>query len=115
LNALVPGRAYWLQVERETVLPDRFSISSPVPVSLKQGWNDFVYLGGPADYRDALGSIAGRYLDLYSYEGPPGDGRWRWSGRADTPAWARGFLVLEPCRAYQLFVDADSTLSPLTP
>ena len=33
-----------------------------MPVQLKAGWNDFVYIGATADVRDALSSIAGKSL-----------------------------------------------------
>ncbi len=67
LNVLEPGEAYWFFAERAVTLTAGFSLSVPLPVTLKPGWNDIVYIGASADVRDALHSVAGDYNGLFQW------------------------------------------------
>jgi hypothetical protein len=115
LDGLVPGEVYWFHSETGVALQGGFSLTVPLPVPLKKGWNDFVYIGAPGDIADGFGSIAGKYTEAYRYEVSPSESRWRWSGRSDTPAWAREFTEVQACATYQVAVTEDVTLVPLQP
>ncbi|MGH2608501.1 MAG: hypothetical protein ACRDHF_05370, partial [Tepidiformaceae bacterium] len=91
-----------------------FSLTVPLPVALKAGWNEFVYIGASADVRDALASIAGKYTSVYRWSNAAGSSRWS-SNHAAIPDWAQGFTNLDACGAYSIFVTEDVTLTPLQP
>jgi len=115
LSTVQPGEAYWFFANAPVTLPGGFSLSAPLPVQLKAGWNDFVYIGATADLRDALAPLAGNYRDLYRFtEGGTG-GHWAKLGNSDTPAWARDLSVVEACGTYQVFLEAPATLVPIQP
>ena len=111
LNVLEPGEAYWFFAERAVTLTAGFSLSVPLPVTLKPGWNDIVYIGASADVRDALHSVAGHYNGLFQWHA----GAWAVYGNTDTPTWAREFTTLETCSTYELFVTSPGVLTPLQP
>lgn len=112
LTAVVPGESYWFYTTEPANLPGGFSISFPLPVQLKAGWNDLVYLGATAAVPDALASLES-FDDLYRYDASAG--RWRRFGDASVPAWAQEFGSLEACQVYQLRLDSPATLVPLQP
>ncbi len=115
LDSLDPGEAYWFLSEEPVSLAQGFGLTVPLPVLLKAGWNDFVYIGATADVRDALGSISGKYGELYRFVNGGSGGRWTTFGKVDTPAWARDFSNMEACGTYEIFVTQDVTLVPLQP
>jgi hypothetical protein len=115
LPGLEPGGAYWFLSGSQLEVPGGFALSFPLPVQLKAGWNDFVYIGATADVRDALSSIAGKYREVYRFANDAGTARWAGWGAEDTPAWAREFTEMQACAAYQVFVTEDVTLTPLQP
>ena len=114
LTTVETGQAYWFLVDEALTLPAGFSLTVPLPLPLKAGWNAFVYFGGTADVRDALASIEGKYSELYRYTNSAEEG-WDTWGAADTPAWARGFSEIEACGTYFVKLTADATLLPLQP
>ncbi len=115
LDTLLPGEAYWFYAEDPVLLSAGFSLSVPLPLQLKAGWNDIVYIGAPADVRDALASVQGRYRDVYEWTADEAGGHWAAWGDANAPSWARDFTDLRACGTYELFVTEDSLLLPLQP
>ncbi len=115
LPGLEPGGAYWFLSGSQLEVPGGFALSFPLPVPLKAGWNDFVYIGATADVRDALSSIAGKYREVYRFVNETGNAHWVGWGAVDTPAWAREFTEMQACAAYQVYVTEDVTLTPLQP
>jgi CSLREA domain-containing protein len=115
LTTLEPGEAYWFYLDSPATLTAGFSLSVPLPIQLKAGWNDIVYIGASADVRDALGSIAGKYRDLYRWSPDTSKGHWAAYGDETTPSWARDFNVLQACGTYEFYVTEDTVLTPLQP
>jgi hypothetical protein len=113
LTSVEPGESYWIFAEAPATLPGGFSLSFPLPMQLKAGWNDFVYLGATATAADALGSLGGAFESLYRYDAATGG--WLRYGDNAVPAWARDFDQLEACGVYQLHLDGPATLLPLQP
>ncbi|MBA4180523.1 MAG: hypothetical protein C0506_08045 [Anaerolinea sp.] len=113
LNALQPGEAYWMLAEAAVALPGGFSLSVPVPVQLRAGWNTVVYIGATAAVEDALASIAGKYTGLYAWSAA--SQAWQRYGGPGVPAWARDFSELQACGAFEIFMTQDAVLTPLQP
>ena len=113
LTNVEPGESYWIFAEAAATLPGGFSLSFPLPVSLKAGWNDFVYLGATATAADALSSLGGNYGDIYRYD--TASGTWLKHGGGEVPSWAQDFETVEACGVYQVRMDAPATLMPLQP
>ncbi len=113
LGSVQPGESYWIFAEAPATLPGGFSLSFPLPVQLKAGWNDFVYLGATATAADALGSLGAQFDSLYRYDAASGE--WLRYGDSGVPAWARDFDLVEACGVYHLHLDAPATLLPLQP
>lgn len=113
LTSVEPGESYWIYAEAPATLPGGFSLSFPLPVQLKAGWNDFVYLGATATAADALASLGGGFTSLYRYDSS--SGTWLRFGDAGVPAWARDFDQVEACGVYQVHLDSAATLLPLQP
>ncbi len=116
LASLDAGDAYWFLSDAPLNLPAGFSLTLPLPVDLRAGWNDFVYFGATADVRDALSSIRGAYGEVYRYRNEPGsdEGWLRWGDDA-TPGYARDFTQMEACGTYMVRVLEDVLLRPLQP
>ncbi|MEX0782542.1 MAG: hypothetical protein WD557_07830 [Dehalococcoidia bacterium] len=115
LNNLESGEAYWMHALQPASVNGGFSLTVPLPVALKAGWNEFVYIGAPADVRDALSSIAGKYTSVYRWLNDEVSGE-RWaSHHAGLPPWTQGFSSLDTCAAYSIFMTEDATLTPLQP
>ncbi len=115
LTTLVAPEPYWFYASGALVFGGGFALSVPLPVQLKAGWNDFVYIGAADHVRDALGSIEGKWSNLYRFVNDAGGARWQKYGNVDTPEYVRDFTVMEACTAYQLFMSEDVTLVPLQP
>lgn len=115
LQTLEPGEAYWFLADGAATLGTGFSLSVPLPVSLKPGWNEVVYIGATADVRDALGSIAGKYQDVYRWDSAGDSPGWQVFGDGAQPAWASDFNNLEACSAYEILVTDAASLTPLQP
>lgn len=115
LTALEPGEAYWFESTQQVAIPGGFGLGVPFPIELKAGWNEFVYIGATGDVRDALASIAGQYREVYRFVNDAAGPRWLAYGRPDTPAWARAFTDMQACATYQVYVTADTVLTPLQP
>lgn len=113
LTSLTPGEVYWFLADAPVTLTGGFSLTTGLPVPLRQGWNDFVYIGGSANVADALASLGGSYADLYRFDAATG--RWRAYGSPDTPEWAHEFSTIESCAAYQVFMNGVANLTPLQP
>jgi CSLREA domain-containing protein len=113
LTTIQPGESYWFFATAPVTLPGGFSISFPLPVQLKAGWNDLVYLGASADVSDALAELPAGFEDLYRFD--PVGGRWLRYGDASVPSWAREFNTLDACSTYQIKLSAPATLTPLQP
>jgi hypothetical protein len=112
LQTVEPGESYWFFATAPVTLPGGFSLSFPLPVHLKAGWNDLVYLGASADVADALGSLNGNFSDLYHYDGAAG---WLRFGGLGIPSWAQNFSTLQACGVYQVRLESPATLVPLQP
>jgi hypothetical protein len=115
LDTLLPGEAYWFYANEAVTLNSGFSLSVSLPIQLRAGWNDIVYIGATADVKDALAGIAGDYAGLYQWTPGVVGGHWLAYGDAATPGWVRGFSETQACAAYELFVTGDSVLTPLQP
>jgi len=115
LSSLEPGDAYWFFATGPVTLNTGFSLSVPVPVPVKAGWNDVVYIGAGGDVRDALSSVAGGYKGVFLWTNDGPDAHWGAYGDASTPTWARGFSALQTCGAYEVYATADGTIVPLQP
>ncbi|MEO9256486.1 MAG: hypothetical protein ABI305_13175 [Tepidiformaceae bacterium] len=115
LDTLLPGEAYWFYADQAVALDSGFSLSVALPIELKAGWNDIVYIGATADVRDALDAIAGKYTGVYQWIPDQSAGHWAVYGDASTPGWARGFNEMQACGTYELLVTADAVLTPLQP
>ncbi|MCC7365253.1 MAG: hypothetical protein IT303_12865 [Dehalococcoidia bacterium] len=113
LTTLLPGESYWFYATAETTLPAGFALAVPVPVQLQPGWNDFVYIGGEGDIRDAFASIAGKYTTAYRYDAATQ--AWEQYAGPDVPGWVHDFATVEPCTAYFVHMDEAGTLLPLQP
>ena len=113
LQAVHPGETYWFFATEPVTLRGGLSLSFPLPVQLKAGWNDFAYLGASAAVADALISLGGQFEDLYRFD--PESGRWLRFGDGSAPAWAVAFDQLEACGVYQVRLDEPATLVPLQP
>lgn len=115
LATVEPGESYWMYADGPVSLAGGFSLSVPLPVPLKAGWNDFVYIGASADLRDALASLGNKYRDLYRFVPDSGGGHWAVLGDSATPTWAREVSNVEACASYQVFLDEAITLVPIQP
>lgn len=115
LSTVQPGEAYWFFAESAVTLPGGFSLAVPLPVQLKAGWNDFVYIGATVDVRDALASLAGNYEAAYTFRHDASGARWTRLGGQDTPGWAREAAVVEACGVYQVRLDSPVTFTPIQP
>jgi hypothetical protein len=115
LFTVEPGETYWMLADGPLTLAGGFSLSFPLPVQLKTGWNDFVYIGGSADVRDAMATLGGKYRDLYRFVPDATGGHWAVLGDDATPTWARELSAVEACASYQVFVDQPLTLVPIQP
>lgn len=115
LQTLEPGEAYWFLADGAATLGTGFSLSVPLPVSLKPGWNEVVYIGATADVRDALDSIAGKYQDVYRWDAAGDSPGWQVFGDGTQPAWASDFNELQACSAYEILVTEAASLTPLQP
>ncbi len=115
LDFLQAGEAYWFLAAEPFTVPGGFALNVPLPVELKAGWNEFVYIGATDDARDALASIGGKYGALYRWANDSTSGYWTAFGSADTPDWAREFTAVQACNSYHLFMNEDTTLVPLQP
>jgi len=115
LDSLQAGEAYWFLAAEPFTLAGGFALNVPLPVELKAGWNEFVYIGATDDARDALGSLAGKYAALYHWTNDGASERWTTSGANGTPDWARQFSTVQACSSYHVFMDEDATLVPLQP
>ncbi len=113
LTALEPGKEYWLLATSAVTLPGGFSVAFPVPVDLQQGWNDLTYIGGTADPRDALQSIAGKYERLARWDAA--QQRWLRFDDGMAPAWALDLTQVDACGVYQVYMREPGTLLPLQP
>jgi len=113
LTGLTPGEVYWFLADGPITIPGGFSLTTGLPVPLRQGWNDFVYIGGTAAVADALASLGASYTDLYRFDAVSGS--WRAYGSASTPEWAHQFATIESCAAYQVFMNGVANLTPLQP
>ncbi|MEO8539435.1 MAG: hypothetical protein ABI577_06810 [bacterium] len=113
LTTVQPGESYWFFAEAPATLPGGFSLSFPVPVQLKAGWNDLVYLGASETVADSLSSLGSNFHDLFHYDALARG--WQRFGGISVPSWARQFDRLEACSVYQLRLDAPATLVPLQP
>jgi hypothetical protein len=115
LTSLTPPQPYWFQAVQQVTFGGGFALSVPLPVELKAGWNDFVYIGAPGAVEDALASIAGKYSNVYRFVNDGAQQGWQKWGNVDTPGWVRDFSEMQPCAVYQLFVSENTTLIPLQP
>lgn len=115
LETLEPGEAYWFLAEGAATLGTGFSLSVPLPVSLEPGWNEVVYIGATADVRDALGSIAGKYQDVYRWDASGESTGWQVFGDGTQPPWASDFNDMQACSAYEILVTETASLTPLQP
>jgi hypothetical protein len=113
LTSVEPGESYWFYASSAATLPGGFSLSFPVPVELKPGWNDLVYLGASETVPDSLESLHGDFSDLYHFDS--GTGQWLRFGGLTVPSWAQQFDRLEACSVYQIRVPTSETLVPLQP
>lgn len=114
LTTLTPGDSYWFYATSEAALPDGFALNLGLPVELHAGWNDFVYLGGGGNIRDALASIDGAYHNLYRWTNDGDGGGWAVYS-TDVPAFAIDFDEIASCETYTILMDAAGTLQPLQP
>ncbi|MEX2080908.1 MAG: hypothetical protein WEC33_04770 [Dehalococcoidia bacterium] len=115
LETLVAPGAYWFDSKTDLTLQGGISVTEPLPVQLSAGWNDFVYVGAPADARDALASLGDAWTALYRYTNDGTTARWQKFGTPAMPDWARDFIELQPCQVYQLLMSEAATLIPLQP
>ncbi len=115
LFTLAPGEAYWFYATSTVAGSGGFTLTVPVPVALKAGWNEFVYIGATVDVRDALASAAGKYSAVYLFENDGSAARWLAWGNAETPDYVRAFTAMEACGVYSVLVTEDVTLTPLHP
>ncbi len=113
LTSVQPGESYWFYAEAPATLPGGFSLSFPLTVQLKSGWNDFVYLGATENVADAIGSLGTDPYDLYQFAAQTNE--WLRFGSTAVPRWAREFDQLEACEVYQVRLGAPTTLVPLQP
>ncbi|MCK6564599.1 MAG: hypothetical protein HUU14_06890 [Dehalococcoidia bacterium] len=115
LYTLSPGEAYWFFASAAVGGSGGFTLTVPVPVPLKAGWNEFVYIGATADVRDALASVAGRYTAVYRFSNDGTAARWQAWGDATTPDYVRAFTEMEACGVYSVHLTEDATLTPPHP
>jgi len=115
LYSLTPGEAYWFHATAPVSTGGGFTLTVPVPVELKAGWNDFTYIGATADVRDALASIASNYASVYRFVNDGTLARWQAWGDPATPDFVRAFTTIESCGVYEVFVSSDALLIPLQP
>ena len=113
LFSLEPGDAYWFLADAPAPLSGGFSLSMPIAVPVKAGWNTLVYIGASAPVADAFASLGTAYKEVYAWNA--GAAAWTSYSAEGAPAWAQGFTEVQACRAYQLFAAADATLVPLQP
>lgn len=114
LTTLTPGDSYWFYATHEAALPDGFALNLGLPVELHAGWNDFVYLGGSGNIRDALASIDGAYHNLYRWTNEGDGGGWAVYS-TDVPEFAIDFDEIEACATYTIAMDVPGMLQPLQP
>ena len=107
------GEPYWLYSEDPGELSGGISLSTALPVSLAEGWNDFVYIGAAVGVPDALASVGDNWEALYRYDAISQG--WRLNGGANVPGYANGFTSMEPCTAYRILMTEGATLVPLEP
>ena len=111
--SLEPGDAYWFLADAPAPLSGGFSLSMPIAVPVKAGWNTLVYIGASAPVADAFASLGTAYKEVYAWNA--GAAAWTSYSAEGAPAWAQGFTEVQACRAYQLFAATDATLVPLQP
>ena len=113
LLSLEPGEAYWFLADGPAPLSGGFSVSAPISVPLKAGWNTVVYIGASAPVADAFASLATNYKELFAWDASSAG--WSTYSAEGAPTWAQGFTEAQACRAFQLFSGADALLVPLQP
>ena len=113
LLSLEPGEAYWFLADGPAPLSGGFSLSAPISVPLKAGWNTVVYIGASAPAADAFASLGTNYKEIYAWDASAA--RWSSYSSGDVPTWAQGFTEAQACRAFQVFTGADAILVPLQP
>ena len=116
LTSLDPGEAYWFLADGPLTLTAGFTLTAPVAVPLKPGWNDFVYFGANADTLDALGAAVDVLDELHHFRNDErGGGEWLSWGSVPTPGWARDFTAIEGCGVYLVKAAAQGTVFPPQP
>ena len=115
LTAVEPGLSYWFLVDEPLTLATGFSLTAPLGVQLRPGWNEFVYFGASADGLDAFASLAGAGATIYRFDSNDDGGEWlRW-GTSESPAYVRQFEDADACGSYTAFMDEAAALRPLHP
>ncbi|MGE0570288.1 MAG: hypothetical protein AB7P25_04270 [Dehalococcoidia bacterium] len=115
LTAVEPGLSYWFLVDEPLTLATGFSLTAPLGVQLRPGWNEFVYFGASANGLDAFASLAAAGATVYRFDSNSDGGEWlRW-GTSDSPAYARQFEDADACGSYTAFMDESAVLRPLHP
>lgn len=69
-HLLEPGEAYWFLADGPAPLSGGFSLSAPISVPLKAGWNTVVYIGATAPAADAFASLGTSYKEIYAWDAP---------------------------------------------
>lgn len=110
---LEPGEAYWFLADGSAPLTGGFTLSMPISVPSKAGWNTVVYIGATAPAADAFASLGTSYKEIYTWHAPAAG--WSSFSSEGTPAWAQGFTEAQACRAFQVFSAANAILVPLQP
>ncbi len=113
LFSLEPGEAYWFLADGPAALAGGFSLSAPIAVQLKAGWNTVVYIGASAPVADAFASLGANYKEVYAWNAAAS--AWSSYSAEGAPPWAQGFTEVQACRAFQVFSAADALLVPLQP
>jgi hypothetical protein len=115
LTSLEPGGAYWFLVDEQVTLAGGFTLTAPVQLQLKEGWNQVVYLGAASDVHDVFGTTTAAITALFRFDNDGTATRWAGWGSAGTPGYARAFADMEPCAVYAIQVSQDVTVTPPQP
>lgn len=115
LTSVEPGLSYWFLVDEPVTLTSGFSLTAPLGIQLRQGWNEFVYFGASAAGLDAFASLAGSGATIYHFAAEGGGGEWQRWGANDSPAYVREFETVEACESFTVFMQSAAVLRPLHP
>ncbi|MEE8524413.1 MAG: hypothetical protein V3T72_10820, partial [Thermoanaerobaculia bacterium] len=110
LTAIDHRAGLWIEATTPVGLPSDGTLPPSTSFELCAGWNLIGFPAGqPRHVRNALQSIAGKYLRIFGYDVTDVDDPWEIYDVA-VPAWANDLELMHPGRGYWILVTEDVSL-----